>query len=265
MRPRSTTAIWTRADHEHVHGARRRRQERQQQAREDVVEAVAEQQPGDEHARAGHGGNGRRLRGERRGRPHTAPAVGSARPSRCVPQSSSRTRHGAAPSMMVERGVLPALRRRLPRGSRGAARRAIGTPARASRRRGSRRRRRARRTQLPRAVHPSMEHLPALAVGRRVGRREHVEADLCVGRAADVAEVPLLQERIEPGAAPRSPRGALPPCAPRAPGRWRGWRRRPRRRAARPDARPGRSRGATADCPDAGPRGPRCPASRRDG
>jgi hypothetical protein len=43
-----------RPDDHHVHAAGGRRQQRQEQPGEDVVEAVDEQQPGDEHARVGH-------------------------------------------------------------------------------------------------------------------------------------------------------------------------------------------------------------------
>ena len=66
--------------------------------------------------------------------------------------------------------TVPAGRHQVPRGQR-----ATHQPVR-HHGQGARRRRRAP-YQLPRAVHPGMEHLPALAVGRRVGRREHVEVD----------------------------------------------------------------------------------------
>jgi hypothetical protein len=41
-----------------------------------------------------------------------------------------------------------------------------------------------------------VEHLPGLAVRRRVVEGEEVEAELGVGRAADVAEVALLEQGI---------------------------------------------------------------------
>src|SRR5262249_51445247 len=49
----------------------------------------------------------------------------------------------------------------------------------------------------PRPVDPLVEHRPGLAVRRRVVRLEHVEAELRVRPAAEVAEVALAQERLD--------------------------------------------------------------------
>src|SRR5207244_6244864 len=50
--------------------------------------------------------------------------------------------------------------------------------------------------ERPGAIDASVEDLPAFPVRRRVARGEHVEAQLRVGRAADVAEVALLEEGV---------------------------------------------------------------------
>src|SRR5712692_11227219 len=50
--------------------------------------------------------------------------------------------------------------------------------------------------KCPGTIDTSVEDLPAFPVGRRVARGEHVEVQLRVGRAADVAEVALLEERV---------------------------------------------------------------------
>ena len=47
-----------------------------------------------------------------------------------------------------------------------------------------------------------------LAVGRREIRREEVQAEIVIGGAADIAEVPLLQQRVE---GERGAGGALQP------------------------------------------------------
>src|SRR5256885_16495315 len=49
----------------------------------------------------------------------------------------------------------------------------------------------------PRAIDARVKRRPRLAVRRRVVRREEVEPEDGVGRAAAVAEAPLLEERIE--------------------------------------------------------------------
>src|SRR5437899_11000313 len=48
----------------------------------------------------------------------------------------------------------------------------------------------------PRAIDARLKRRPRLAVRRRVVRREEVEPEVGVGRAADGAAVPLLLERI---------------------------------------------------------------------
>src|SRR6266446_722186 len=48
----------------------------------------------------------------------------------------------------------------------------------------------------PGTIHASVESLPGLAMWRRIVQREHVEAELGVGRATDITEVALLEERI---------------------------------------------------------------------
>src|SRR5262249_1271891 len=47
----------------------------------------------------------------------------------------------------------------------------------------------------PRAVHSVVKRLPRLAVGRCVAGLEHIEAELSIGRAPEVSEVALLEER----------------------------------------------------------------------
>src|SRR5438132_1595913 len=58
-----------------------------------------------------------------------------------------------------------------------------------------------RRSQLlnacPRAIDARVKRRPRLAVRRRVVRREEVDPEVGVGCPTDVAEVPLLEQRIE--------------------------------------------------------------------
>ena len=49
----------------------------------------------------------------------------------------------------------------------------------------------------PSAVDARVEHLPRLAVWRRIVRLEHVEPEIGVRGAADVAEAPLVEQRVE--------------------------------------------------------------------
>jgi hypothetical protein len=49
----------------------------------------------------------------------------------------------------------------------------------------------------PGPIDPGVEDGPALAVGRLVVGPEHVEVDLGIGRSAQVAEAPLLEQRLE--------------------------------------------------------------------
>src|SRR5439155_1151664 len=51
--------------------------------------------------------------------------------------------------------------------------------------------------ESPGAVDPRVEDLPRLAVRRSVARREHVEAEVGIGRPAEIAEVPFPEQRIE--------------------------------------------------------------------
>src|SRR6266852_7480130 len=48
----------------------------------------------------------------------------------------------------------------------------------------------------PGAIDASVEDLPAFTVGRRIARREHVEAELRIRRAANIAEIALLEKRM---------------------------------------------------------------------
>src|SRR5882762_10143109 len=48
----------------------------------------------------------------------------------------------------------------------------------------------------PGSIHARVESLPGLAIRRRIVWREHVEAERGVGRAADIAKVALLEQRV---------------------------------------------------------------------
>jgi len=97
-----------------------------------------------------------------------------------------------------------------------------------------------------------VEDLPAFPVRRRVARGKHVEVKLRVGRAADVAEVPLLEERVISHGGRGWRAAGSRPWRRLAQDRSRGRLAMPSRSRRRASRSPGPCRAARADCREAG-------------